>query len=662
MSAGWSIGAATTWSDVLRADLPPLFDALKQAAREVGGVQIQNAGTVAGNLCNASPAADGTPVLMALDAEVVLRSASGERRVAATEFVLGNRRTVCAADELVVAIEVPAHSAGARSIFVKLGGRRYLTISMTMVAVVVDRDPGGAIATARIAVGSCSACAQRLPALERKLVGAAHGRRSGWRGRSVRSRAADTDRRPACQRRLPARRDRDLAAPRAAGAGTMTARDAQPMQVVRVQVNDQAPRARRRSVAAARRRAARRPRPHRHEGRLPRRRLRRLHGAARRRAGVRVHRRARLVRGPRRHDGRRPGRGRRHAVAAAAGLRRPRRGAVRRLHAGHADERRGAAAREPAAWRSRGAGRARRRALPLHRLPQDRRGRARGRRRAVRRPSRRPAAGHAVGARARAPRCAGQGARHRALRRRPAAGDHGAAGADDAHHPFAACARDLRARRSRRVPGALARHRGRADRGRRAEQRVRDLRRPARPAGARRRPGALQGRGGRRVGRRCRGGVRRARGRGADPLLAAAGARRHRHCARRRRFGAPAACALPGQRAVPRPRRARRRRRRDRALGQSSPKRASRPRMSSTPTSSPRPAMPRSSTRSMPPASRSSASASGPARRRPTWTATRSRTFSASRPSASTSCRRRSAAASAASSTCRCSRCSRSRR
>ena len=66
---GWTIGATTTWSDVAGAELPPLFDALEgRPPREVGGVQIQNAGTVAGNLCNASPAADGTPVLLALGA------------------------------------------------------------------------------------------------------------------------------------------------------------------------------------------------------------------------------------------------------------------------------------------------------------------------------------------------------------------------------------------------------------------------------------------------------------------------------------------------------------------------------------------------------------------------------------------------------------------
>jgi CO/xanthine dehydrogenase FAD-binding subunit len=168
---GWSIGAATTWTDVLRADLPPLFDGLKAAAREIGGVQIQNTGTLVGNLCNASPAADGTPVLMALNAQVVLQSARGVRRIAATDFVLGPRRTACAADELVVAIEVPRRSTSALSAFVKLGGRRYLVISITMVAVVVDVDETGVVRDAAVAVGSCSARAQRLPALEQRLVG-----------------------------------------------------------------------------------------------------------------------------------------------------------------------------------------------------------------------------------------------------------------------------------------------------------------------------------------------------------------------------------------------------------------------------------------------------------------------------------------------------------
>src|ERR1039457_3929303 len=83
--SGWAIGATTTWSDVIRAELPPLFDGLKAAAREVGGVQIQNAGTVVGNVCNASPAADGIPALMALDAELELHSALGPRRLRRSE-------------------------------------------------------------------------------------------------------------------------------------------------------------------------------------------------------------------------------------------------------------------------------------------------------------------------------------------------------------------------------------------------------------------------------------------------------------------------------------------------------------------------------------------------------------------------------------------------
>jgi len=170
---GWTIGATTTWSDVVRAELPPLFDALKAAAREVGGVQIQNAGTVAGNLCNASPAADGTPVLLALGARVVLHSARGERELPLDKFVLGSRRTARGADELVVAVRIPARSPRARSAFAKLGGRRYLTISISTVAVVVDVDADGAIVEAGVAVGSCSAVAQRLPALEARLIGVA---------------------------------------------------------------------------------------------------------------------------------------------------------------------------------------------------------------------------------------------------------------------------------------------------------------------------------------------------------------------------------------------------------------------------------------------------------------------------------------------------------
>ena len=88
-----SIGARTSWTDVIRHPLPAAFDALKQAAHEVGSIQIQNTGTVAGNICNASPAADGVPALMVLDAEVEIASAAGRRHEALENFVRGNRQT-----------------------------------------------------------------------------------------------------------------------------------------------------------------------------------------------------------------------------------------------------------------------------------------------------------------------------------------------------------------------------------------------------------------------------------------------------------------------------------------------------------------------------------------------------------------------------------------
>jgi CO/xanthine dehydrogenase FAD-binding subunit len=169
---GWRLGATTTWSELLACDLPPLFDGLKQAARDVGGRQIQNAGTLAGNLCNASPAADGVPPLLALDGEVELASRDGHRRLPLAEFIVGNRRTALAPGELMVAIHVPKPRHEARSIFLKLGARRYLVISIAMVAVTVE-IAAERVAEARIAVGACSEVAKRLPALEQAIANAA---------------------------------------------------------------------------------------------------------------------------------------------------------------------------------------------------------------------------------------------------------------------------------------------------------------------------------------------------------------------------------------------------------------------------------------------------------------------------------------------------------
>ncbi len=166
------IGAATTWSALVAAPLPPAFDALKHAALEVGSVQIQNAGTIAGNLCNASPAADGVPPLLILDAQVELASAArGYRLLPLAEFIKGVRLTGLAPDELVTGILVPPQPYPVGTAFEKLGSRRYLVISITMVAALIGLDARGHIAEARVAVGAASPVAQRLVGLERRLLG-----------------------------------------------------------------------------------------------------------------------------------------------------------------------------------------------------------------------------------------------------------------------------------------------------------------------------------------------------------------------------------------------------------------------------------------------------------------------------------------------------------
>lgn len=165
----WRIGATTTWSTLARAELPPQLSGLQAAAREVGGIQIQNTGTVAGNICNASPAADGVPVLLSLDAEVELASVRGIRRIPLQQFLMGSRKTARNPDELVTALVIP-HRPNARSAFFKLGHRRYLVISIVMAAAVIEIERG-VLTHVALSVGACSAVAQRLTALERKLVG-----------------------------------------------------------------------------------------------------------------------------------------------------------------------------------------------------------------------------------------------------------------------------------------------------------------------------------------------------------------------------------------------------------------------------------------------------------------------------------------------------------
>jgi N-methylhydantoinase B len=167
---GWRLGCLVTWSDIARADLPRQFDGLRQAARQVGGAQVQNRGTLLGNLVTASPAGDGIPNLLALHANVEVAGRDGTRMLPVADFLTGYRATALAPDEIAVALHIPKWPRAIGG-FRKLGARHYLVISIAMVAAVIDIDEHGRILMARLAIGACAATAQRLPGLEAELRG-----------------------------------------------------------------------------------------------------------------------------------------------------------------------------------------------------------------------------------------------------------------------------------------------------------------------------------------------------------------------------------------------------------------------------------------------------------------------------------------------------------
>jgi CO/xanthine dehydrogenase FAD-binding subunit len=165
------IGALATWTDIATTVLPRHLRCLQSAARLIGARQIQNVATIGGNLCNASPAADGVPPLLALDAEVELSSLAGVRRLPLDSFILGNRRTALRPGEILTAVVIPQWRVPVGSAFLKLGARHSMVISIAMVAVLVESAGDGTVARAAVAVGACSVVAKRLAALEQALRG-----------------------------------------------------------------------------------------------------------------------------------------------------------------------------------------------------------------------------------------------------------------------------------------------------------------------------------------------------------------------------------------------------------------------------------------------------------------------------------------------------------
>jgi CO/xanthine dehydrogenase FAD-binding subunit len=159
------IGAASTYTDLRRSGaLRRWLPMLAAAAREVGGIQIQNIGTIGGNIANASPAGDTLPVLLATEATVVLVSTDGERRVRFTDFYTGYRATVMRPDELIRAVEIPRVEG--RQWFRKVGTRAAQAISKVVMAAVRAPRP-------RIALGSVAPTVVRARRTEEALASGA---------------------------------------------------------------------------------------------------------------------------------------------------------------------------------------------------------------------------------------------------------------------------------------------------------------------------------------------------------------------------------------------------------------------------------------------------------------------------------------------------------
>ncbi|PYR04548.1 MAG: hypothetical protein DMF99_31295 [Acidobacteria bacterium] len=166
-----SIGALATFTDLIRSTLVrKRLPMLAAAAREVGGVQIQNRGTIGGNVANASPAGDTLPVLAAADAVVVLQQAGGIRRVPFDGFYTGYRQTVRRPGELIVGIEIPP--VRGRQFFRKVGTRAAQAISKIVMAGILGPATGSG-RTARIALGSVAPTVVRVPRTEAALASGA---------------------------------------------------------------------------------------------------------------------------------------------------------------------------------------------------------------------------------------------------------------------------------------------------------------------------------------------------------------------------------------------------------------------------------------------------------------------------------------------------------
>lgn len=172
---GLEMGAATTFTEIRgSAAVRAGFPSLVEAAAQVGGWQIQNRATLGGNMANASPAGDSLPVLLALDAVVVVAGRQGQREIPYSGFHTGYRKTALEPGEIIVRVRLPALPEGSVQAFRKVGTREAQAISKVVVAL-AGRVDGGRIAELRLAAGSVAATPVRLRAAEEAARGLAPG-------------------------------------------------------------------------------------------------------------------------------------------------------------------------------------------------------------------------------------------------------------------------------------------------------------------------------------------------------------------------------------------------------------------------------------------------------------------------------------------------------
>ena len=165
------VGALVTYTELIRSPLTQQHaPALVAASRTIGAIQIQNRGTLGGNIVNASPAGDSLPVLAVYDAELELGSQRGPRRVAFSEFYTGYRQTVLADDELLAAVRLPKLQTNERDFFYKVGTRRAQAISKVVIATRAAAS-AGVIHSIRVSIGSVAPTVIRAPRTEALLAG-----------------------------------------------------------------------------------------------------------------------------------------------------------------------------------------------------------------------------------------------------------------------------------------------------------------------------------------------------------------------------------------------------------------------------------------------------------------------------------------------------------